>query len=86
MWRPLLRPDQGDDPEMTSISTEFVFIVCCVSDDVSQIPPELFDIMHIFRIVEKKASDAVEASNNSSDPEMEQIAALYGANEIIRSE
>lgn len=83
IWRALLRPEEGDDPEVTAISSEFVFIVCCISDDIAQIPPALFDIMHAFRVVDKKGNDA-DASNTGADPEMEQIAALYGAKEIIR--
>lgn len=61
-----------------------MFIVCCISDDIAQIPPALFDIMHAFRVVDKKANDTGDASNSGADPEMEQIAALYGAKEIIR--
>jgi hypothetical protein len=40
--------------------------------------------MHAFRVVDKKGNDAADASNSGADPEMEQIAALYGAKEIIR--
>jgi hypothetical protein len=72
---------------MTAVSPEFVFIICCTSDDLSQIPQELFDIMHVFRIVDKQAASKADDSNNAStsvDPEMEAIAALYGAGEIIR--
>ena len=61
-----------------------MFIVCCISDDIAQIPPALFDIMHAFRVVDKKANDTGDPSNSGADPEMEQIAALYGAKEIIR--
>ena len=39
--------------------------------------------MHAFRVVDKK-NDAADATNSCADPEMEQIAALYGAKEIIR--
>mmetsp|Transcript_6552 Transcript_6552/g.9810 ORF Transcript_6552/g.9810 Transcript_6552/m.9810 type:complete len:616 (+) Transcript_6552:33-1880(+) len=84
IWRALLRPELGDDPEIVSISPEFVFIACVSSDDVTQIPPELFQIMHVFKVVEKQSNNGDESSN-TVDPEMDQIAALYGAKEIVRN-
>ena len=39
--------------------------------------------MHAFRVVDKKANEG-DSSISGADPEMEQIAALYGAKEIIR--
>lgn len=76
VWQTLLRPNDGDPPaNEVTVSPEFVFIICTTTDFV---PPELEQIMRVIKVVDKEHTD----SQNLT--EMEQIAGLYGAAEIIR--
>jgi hypothetical protein len=76
VWHTLLRSDEGDPPASeVIISPEFVFIICTTTDFV---PPELAQLMRVIKVIDKETPEG----QNSS--EMEQIAGLYGAAEIIR--
>lgn len=71
----LFRAEDGDDPQP---SPEFVFILCTKSEVV---PPELMRIMCPIRVVESKGKE----SDGRGDDELEAVAGLYGAQEIIRN-
>jgi hypothetical protein len=86
VWQSVLKPAQGDpSPEEASISSEFVFIIC-VTDDY--IPPEISSKMRLIKVIDTTATNP-EAQNSSAvscgDAGMDQIASLFGANEIIRN-
>lgn len=70
----IFRPEDGDDPEP---SPQFVFILCT---NCEQIPPELFRVMYPIKVVDGKGSEKVVEGEN----ELDVIAGLYGASEIIR--
>ena len=80
VWTSCLKPAKGDpDPTEIHIATEFAFIICTVAD---YIPPELAKIMKVIKVVENVNS---ETSTAGGDDVMEQVAALYGAAEVIRN-
>jgi hypothetical protein len=88
IWKPCLKPNLGDPtPEDASITSEFAFIIVTSSEE--GIPAIVLDKMHVIKVVEKadQAADGGSAEVNSTgDPGMDQIAALFGASEIIRYE
>ena len=67
---------------MGNISPEFIFIICCVSPD--GIDPQLYETMHVFTVNDGEKGNIEGGSGSSGDPEMDAIAELYGANEIVR--
>lgn len=86
VWKSILKPALGDpNPEEASISQEFVFIICCTCETV---PSYLLDRMHVIRVVDKTPSDATpngEGSGGDQGDIMDQVAALYGAAEVVRN-
>ena len=70
----IFRPEDGDDPVP---SPQFVFILCTLSETI---PPELLRVMHPIKVIDEKREKVVEGGDN----ELEFIAGLYGAQEIIR--
>lgn len=74
----------GDpDPNEIAISSEFVFIICCTS--ASDVPKYLKDVMHVIEVQDNKSnSDETNQNEAEGDPAMDQIAAMYGAKEIVR--
>jgi hypothetical protein len=70
----IFRPEDGDDPEP---SPQFVFILCTMCE---KIPPELLKIMYPIKVVDGKGADRAPDGDN----ELEVIAGLYGASEVIR--
>lgn len=71
----IFRPEDGDDPEP---SPQFVFILC-TSGEV--IPPELLQVMRPIRVVDGNETRAADGGDGT---ELDVIASLYGASEIIR--
>jgi hypothetical protein len=70
----IFRPEDGDDPEP---SPQFVFILCTESEII---PPELLQVMYPIKVVDGKGADKMP----EGDSELDVIAGLYGASEIIR--
>jgi hypothetical protein len=84
VWQSVLKPNLGDPlPEDASISPEFIFILVTVQEYV---PAELQSKMHIIRVLDpaKQEENNGQSSVSSGDAGMDQIASLFGANEIIR--
>jgi hypothetical protein len=95
VWQSVL-PAQPADADPITISSEFVFILCTVSEYV---PPELFECMHVIKVVDKlreggggigggggegqEGGQSATGAAGEEDP-MDQIAALFGAKEVIR--
>lgn len=71
----IFRPEDGDDPEP---SPQFIFILC-TSCEV--IPPELLQVMRAVKVVESKG----EQKTLDTDNDLDVIAGLYGAKEIVRN-
>lgn len=71
----IFRPEDGDEPQP---SPEFIFILCTISD---RIPAEVLQLMHPIKVIEKSSTSKQEGDEN----EMDIIAGLYGAQEIIRN-
>ena len=69
----IFRPEDGDAPEP---SPQFIFILCTACE---VIPKELSRVMYTIKVVEGK-----EAAATANESEMDVIAGLYGASEIIR--
>ena len=88
IWKPCLKPHLGDPPpEDASITSEFAFIIVISSEE--DIPPIIWDKMHVIKVVEKadQGTDGTNIEVNSTgDAGMDQIASLFGASEIIRYE
>ncbi len=94
VWRSLIKPQLGDpDPQEMTISQEFVFSICTTSDFV---PPELTKIMRIIKVVDPATAaenskvsgggmDGEQSAVNDGVTMMEQVAALFGATEIVRN-
>eukprot|EP01038_Epipyxis_sp_PR26KG_P014696 gene14696-19745_t len=85
VWSKLLQTSLGDpEPQDVAISPEFVFIICT---STPYLPPILLNHMHVITVKDTTANSESNNSNanNSIDPAMDQIASLYGANEIIRN-
>lgn len=83
VWKSCLKPDQGDpDPNEINIAAEFALIICTVADFV---PPELSKVMKVIKVVEKSGSDESRSGGSGGDELMEQVAALYGAAEVVRN-
>jgi hypothetical protein len=81
VWKSVLKPELGDSlDEILHISPEFVFIICTTATFV---PPELMSLMHVIKVEDKPA--ATEATGDKEIDPMDQIAALYGASEIVRN-
>ena len=86
VWKSVIPPQPADADEIT-ISSAFVFIICT---NTEYIPPELFNVMHIIKVVDKlsganagSTGTAGGAAGEETDP-MDQIAQLFGAKEVIR--
>jgi hypothetical protein len=83
VWSKLLKPELGDpNVDEFSISPEFAFIICTVSD--ADIPPALTQLMCVIKVEDKSSDQQSSGDSNVSDDPLEQIAALYGAGEIKR--
>lgn len=74
MCQKIFRPEDGDDPVP---SPQFVFILCTSCETI---PPELLKVMHPIKVVDGKGGDRAP----EGETELEVIAGLYGASEIIR--
>jgi hypothetical protein len=84
VWKSVIPKPKSDDEDEITMSSEFVFIICTNTDYV---PPELCDVMHVIKVVETKSSNAAGAAGSDNKPEddpMEQIAAMFGAKEVVR--
>mmetsp|Transcript_10710 Transcript_10710/g.16229 ORF Transcript_10710/g.16229 Transcript_10710/m.16229 type:complete len:598 (-) Transcript_10710:423-2216(-) len=78
VWQTIFKPEEGDPCiEDITPSPEFVFVLCTASDFV---PAELFEYMRVIKVV-----DQDNKSDDQADNELEQIAGLYGATEVIRN-
>ena len=78
VWHTLIRPEEGDPPlEEITISPEFVFIVVTSTDYV---PPAMAGAMRVVKVVE--GGGGKELREAQSDLEL--VAGLYGASEVIR--
>lgn len=77
-WKKLQDPSDKDELE---ISSEFVFIIVVTSAE--EIPTELLSCMHIIKVVEAVSSKEIDGTG-SGDSNLDQVALLYGANEIVR--
>lgn len=78
LWQTLLKPEEGDPPaNEVIVSPEFVFILITNTD---YIPPDVANYMQLIKVVDKEST----GGHDSNTSEMEQIAGLYGATEIIR--
>lgn len=85
VWKSVLKPKLGDPaPEDASISPEFALIICTATDFI---PDFLRASMHVIRVKDASSGAGAENENGggTGDPAMDQIASLYGANEIIRN-
>jgi hypothetical protein len=83
VWKSVM-PKPKEDEDEIMISSEFVFIICT---NTEYIPPALFDVMHVIKVVEKGtggAGGAQASSGNGEEDPMDQIAAMFGAKETIR--
>ena len=78
VWSSLIRTDLGD-PELDEFipSQDFVFIIC-VNEPV--VPPYVSSLMHVIQVEDSPSKD--QSSQQSED---DNIAAMYGAAEIIRN-
>lgn len=74
----IFRPEDGDDPEP---SPQFVFILCTSSE---AIPPELMQVMHPIKVVEARGGHQNAPGRGGSCDDLDAIAGLYGASEVIR--
>lgn len=84
VWQSVLKTNLGDPAaEDAAISSEFAFIICTATDFV---PSMLSKVMHVIKVKDpsKENENAAGDAGGSGDPGMDQIAALYGANELIR--
>lgn len=81
VWHSVIKTDLGDpNPSEVSISSEFLFIICTTSE---VIPPQLYDVMHVFKIVDH-AKNGESVETQTGDATIDQIASMFGAQEIIR--
>ena len=80
IWQSILQPVDPSPDEIT-ISSSFAFILCTSTE---YIPVELYDIMHVIKVVDKSDTDKKTTEGEEQDP-MDAIAQLYGAKEIIRN-
>lgn len=80
VWKSVLPKRASEDDDEITISSEFVFILCTNTDFV---PPELYEIMHVIKVVDKINLSGGAANGTEEDP-MEQIAMMFGAKETIR--
>lgn len=80
VWQSILQANDPSPDEIT-ISSSFVFILCTSTEYV---PPELYDIMHVIKVVDEADVDKRAEEGEDKDP-MDAIAQLYGAKEIIRN-
>lgn len=87
IWTTVIPKPKSEDEEQITISPQFIFIICT---NTEYIPPQLFDVMHVIKVVEKApngsgngVSGANTGNKDDEDP-MEQIAAMFGAKEVIR--
>jgi hypothetical protein len=87
VWRSVIKPELGDpDPAEVSISPDFAFIICTISDEI---PLELAQSMKIIKVVDQSGTTAAadgtgNSGNGGAEDMMEQMASLFGATEIIR--
>jgi len=86
VWQSVLKPNLGDPlPEDASISPEFIFILVTVQEFI---PAILLDKMHIIKVIDPSKQNTPEGTTDGAvscgDAGMDQIASLFGANEIIR--
>jgi hypothetical protein len=84
VWKSVIPKPKSDDEDEITMSSEFVFIICTNTDYV---PPEICDVMHVIKVVETKSSNAAGTAGSDNKPEddpMEQIAAMFGAKEVVR--
>lgn len=82
VWRKTLKPADTAENDVT-LNQEFVFIIVSTADYV---PPELKEFMSVIKVVEKtENNDSTSNSSGGGDDVMDQVASLFGANEIIRN-
>jgi hypothetical protein len=87
VWQSVLKESLGDPtPDEATFSTEFVFIICVTEEFI---PPEVASKMRIVKVVDASANAENAQGNQDSlscgDAGMDQIASLFGANEVIRN-
>lgn len=82
VWQRLLKP--SDPPlDEVSISPEFALIICTATDFI---PDYLKSVVHVIKVVDKSQTGAeVDNNHNAGDSQMDTIASMFGANEIIRN-
>ena len=80
VWHSILQ-SSDPSPDEIAISSSFVFILCTSTEYV---PPELYDIMHVIKVVDKLDVDKRTEEGEDKDS-MDAIAKLSGAKEIIRN-
>jgi hypothetical protein len=85
VWQSTLKPAQGDPPaEEASISPEFVFILCTTDGD--NIPAEIISKMKLIKVIDTSSENGQDQNVVSSgDSSLDQVASMFGANEIIRN-
>lgn len=82
VWRRLLKPSLGDpNPDETTISPEFVFVICTMTEEI---PEAVKKCMHIVRVVDKQAGGEAGGDSSGMDS-MEQVASMFGAAEVVRN-
>ena len=84
VWPSVFKKALNDpDPSDVTMSPEFAFIICTPNDFV---PPELAKIMCVIRVQEAgKQNGTAGDEGNGGDADMDAIAELYGAKEIVRN-
>lgn len=80
-YKSVLKEELGDEVSDISISSEFAFIIVSVSEFI---PSELRNIMHVIKVVDKIPENEAGAGGGGGD-DMDAIANLYGAAEIVRN-
>jgi len=81
LWKNMLQ-SSDPDPREVVISSSYTLILCTSTE---YIPPELQNIMHVIKIVDKSNNPTQSESNGEPNQPMDAIAELYGAKEIIRN-
>lgn len=82
VWKRVLHRELGDpDPNEVDPSQEFAFVICVIDLFV---PPQLRELMHVIYINDGAAT-SVDQSTSAEDDGLEQVAALFGATEVVRN-
>lgn len=80
LWKPFLDPLDPESEEYMP-SQDFVFVICTVDEE--PIPPQLSAAMGVLKVVDNVQTE--ESGENPENDAMMQVAALYGAKEIVRN-